>query len=127
MRRHTGLLAVGAAAVLTLGGSSAYAAIAGGPVDASGLIYGCFTNVAIHGTHALVLQDAGTTCPKGTTAVSWSQQGPAGPQGPQGPQGAAGAAGQQGPPGTGATVTPLPPGDSNCPDGGAKVRMAAPP
>jgi hypothetical protein len=29
-----------------------------------------------------VLQDAGTRCPKGTTAIAWNQQGPAGPPGP---------------------------------------------
>ncbi|MGB6455899.1 MAG: hypothetical protein WBH47_15605 [Streptosporangiaceae bacterium] len=99
-------------------------------------ITGCYTNAEVNGSHALVLQDAGTSCPKGTSAVTWGQQGPAGPagqagaagpQGPAGPTGptgqtgAAGAAGQAGAPGTGATVTPLFPGDPNCASGGVMV------
>jgi hypothetical protein len=36
------------------------------------------------------MQDTGTTCPKGSTAVSWNQQGPAGATGPQGPAGSDG-------------------------------------
>jgi hypothetical protein len=36
------------------------------------------------------LQDAGTTCPKGTTAISWNQQGPAGSTGSPGRAGADG-------------------------------------
>lgn len=121
MRTRTGLIATGAAIALSIGGSTAYAAIAGGPVDSSGVIYGCFTNVAIKGTHALVLQDAGTTCPRGTTAVSWNEQGQPGVAGPTGPTGATGATGAQGPAGPGATVKSLASGDTNCPNGGALV------
>ncbi len=99
MRTRTVLFATGAAIALTIGGSTAYAAIAGGPVDSSGVVHGCYTNQALNGSHVFVLQDAGTNCPKGTTAISWSQQGPAGATGPQGPAGPTGPAGPIGPPG----------------------------
>jgi hypothetical protein len=56
-------------------------------VDSNGIIHGCVSNAAINGTHALVVQDTGSPCPKGTTELDWRQQGPAGPQGPQGPPG----------------------------------------
>ena len=69
------------ALALVAGGTAAGAAITGGPVDGSGVIHGCWTNAAINGTHVFVLQDAGTACPKGTTAISWNQRGPAGPAG----------------------------------------------
>ena len=132
------LIATGATLVLIAGSTTAYAAIAG-PVDSSGVIHGCYTNKAINGTHALVLQDSSTNCPNGTTAISWNQQGPTGATGPQGPAGPAGATGPQGPagpqgpqgpkgdkgdtgaPGTGATVAPLASGDPNCATGGASV------
>jgi hypothetical protein len=78
--------------VLGTGSTAAYATLAGGPVDSSGVIHGCWTNAAINGTHVFVLQDAGTTCPKGTTAISWNQQGQQGPSAPPGP-GPAGPAG----------------------------------
>jgi len=107
MRARTALLGIGGAIALTIGGSTAYAAIAGGPVDASGVVHGCYTNAEVNGSHALVLQDAGTTCPKGTTAVSWNEQGSAGATGPQGPAGPTGTQGPAGPAGaagaTGAT------------------------
>lgn len=74
MRTRMVLVATGAAATLAIGGT-AYGAVAGGPVDSSGVVDGCYANLAIKGSHALVLQDAGTTCPKGTTAVTWNQQG----------------------------------------------------
>jgi hypothetical protein len=54
-----------------------------------------------------VLQDADTTCPKGTTAVTWNQQGPTGPAGQQGPKGDTGAqgpAGNDGAAGPGTTI-----------------------
>src|SRR5690348_5248218 len=85
--------------VLLAAGTAAGAAIASGPVDGSGVIHGCWTNTAINGSHAFVLQDAGTTCPKGTTAISWNQQGPAGPVGPVGPIGPPGPKGDTGSPG----------------------------
>ncbi len=99
MRAPMMVVATGAAAAFAVGGT-AYGAVADGPVDSSGVVNGCYANLAIKGSHALVLQDAGTTCPKGTTAVTWNQQGPtgpAGPQGPQGPQGPKGDTGAQGP------------------------------
>jgi Collagen triple helix repeat (20 copies) len=89
---------VSAFAVLAAG-TSAGAAITGRPVDGSGVIHGCWTNAALNGTHVFVLQDAGTTCPKGTTAISWNQQGPTGPTGPAGPVGLAGPIGPPGPKG----------------------------
>jgi hypothetical protein len=106
MRNRTALLAAGFAAVLVAGGGTALAAAASsGPVS-GGVVYGCYTNAAINGSHALVLQNAGTgggppTCPSGTTEVSWNQTGP---QGIPGATGATGATGPQGPIGlTGAT------------------------
>lgn len=98
------IVITGAAALaLAAGGTAAGAAIAAGPVDSSGVIHGCWTNAAINGTHAFVLQDAGTNCPKGSTAISWNQQGPAGA------------------PGTGATVASLASGNANCAPGGASI------
>ena len=117
------LISAGAGLALLAAGTTAGAAIAGGPIDSSGVVYGCWTNTAINGSHAFVLQDAGTTCPKGTTAISWNQQGPAGPagsQGPQGPKGDPGAQGSPGPPGSpgpqgdpGPQGPPGPPGTSS--------------
>jgi hypothetical protein len=91
-------LITGAVSVaLVAGGTAAGAAIASGPVDGSGVIHGCWTNAAIGGTHVFVLQDAGTSCPKGTTAISWNQTGPAGPAGATGSAGPAGNTGAAGP------------------------------
>jgi hypothetical protein len=104
MRARTALIAIGGTIALTIGGSAAYATVAAGPVSSSGVVSGCFTNAEVNGSHALVLQDTGTTCPKGTTAVSWNEQGPAGPVGPAGAVGATGPAGPAGPAGaTGST------------------------
>lgn len=98
-RRITGRAAVVVGAVLVLlGGGAAIAATASSPVS-SGVIDGCYTNAEVNGSHVIVLQDAGTGCPKGTTAVSWNEQGAAGATGPQGPAGATGATGAQGPAG----------------------------
>jgi hypothetical protein len=117
-RSATILISAGAGLVLLAGGATAGAAITG-PVDGSGVIHGCWTNGAINGTHVFVLQDAGTNCPKGTTAISWNQQGPAGPTGPAGaagatgPAGPAGATGPAGPKGdTGAQGAAGPAGDT---------------
>ena len=95
------LISAGTGLVLLSAGTAAGAAIAGGPVDGSGVIYGCFTTRAASGLHALVLQDVGTTCPSGTTAIRWNQQGPQGPAGPKGDTGA------QGPAGTTGTAGPM--------------------
>jgi hypothetical protein len=87
-RLRTILIGAGSAFVLMASGGIAYAAIASsGPVDSSGAVHGCYTNQAANGSHVVVLQDAGTTCPKGTTAITWSAAGPTGPAGPQGPAG----------------------------------------
>ena len=68
------------ALVLIAGASAATAAVmSSGPVDSSGVIHGCYSNEAFNGSHVFVLQDAGTSCPRGTTAISWNEQGPAGP------------------------------------------------
>jgi hypothetical protein len=99
------------AGALAMGGGAAYAAVASsGPVSSTGVVTACYTNAEVNGSHVVVLQDAGTSCPKGTTAVSWDQTGPAGaagPAGPAGPVGTAGATGATGPAGpigpTGAT------------------------
>jgi hypothetical protein len=99
------IIITGAAALaLVAGGTAAGAAIASGPVSSSGVIDGCYTNAEVNGSHVFVLQDQGTACPKGTTAISWNQTGPAGPAGPQGPTGATGLTGATGATGlTGAT------------------------
>jgi hypothetical protein len=92
----------GAAVTLTAGGAAVGAALASSPVDASGVIHGCYSNVDVGGSRAFFLQDANKKCPSGTTAISWNQtgpQGPAGPAGPTGPAGAAGATGATGPAG----------------------------
>src|SRR5580704_6374466 len=92
MRTRTGLLAIGGAIALTVGGGTAYATIAASPVS-SGVITGCYTNAEVNGSHVFVLQDAGTSCPKGTTAVSWNQTGSAGATGATGATGPAGPMG----------------------------------
>jgi hypothetical protein len=148
--RLRNIVIIGATALaLAAGGTAAGAAIAGNPVSSSGVIDGCWTNAEINGSHAFVLQDQGTACPKDTTAISWNQKGPAGPAGatgptgPAGPTGATGPAGAQGlpgptgpvgpqgpigntgppgPPGTGATVTTIASGNGNCPNGGAEIQ-----
>jgi hypothetical protein len=89
------VLTAAAALALVAGGTAVGASIAG-PVDGSGVIHGCYDS----GGNVKVI-DASATCPKGYTALNWSQTGPQGTQGPQGP---AGPAGSQGPKGdTGAT------------------------
>jgi hypothetical protein len=108
---RTILIATGSAFVLVASGGIAYAAVSSGPVDSSGAVHGCYTNQAVNGSHVVVLQDAGTTCPKGTTAITWSaagQAGPAGPAGAAGPTGPAGAKGDTG--ATGATGSAGPAG-----------------
>lgn len=76
-----GLIITGVAALVIGGGGSALAVqLTRGPIDASGVIHGCYTSSAVHGTHTFVLMNAGESCPKGTTAISWNQKGPAGPK-----------------------------------------------
>lgn len=102
MNRRLGLLAAaGAVALVVAVGGTALAAGAssGGPVSSSGVITGCYTAPNKEGSSQLTLQNAGTNCPSGESAVSWSEQGPTGPQGPVGPQGATGPQGPAGPAG----------------------------
>jgi hypothetical protein len=103
-RSATILISAASGFVLLAAATAAGAAIAG-PIDSSGVIYGCYTTKANNaGSHTLVLQDVGTTCPANTTAIKWNQTGPQGPAGPVGPAGPIGPAGPQGPKGdTGAT------------------------
>lgn len=117
LSRRTALITLGAASVLLIGGGAAGAAVAAsGPVDASGVIHGCYTTESLNGSHVFVLQNAGTTCPKGTTAVSWNGQGATGPAGPAGPTGATGATGAIGAPGpTGPAGTAGPIGNTGPP------------
>jgi hypothetical protein len=116
MRMRMALIAAGISGILAVGGGTAYAAVSS-VVDSSGVIHGCVSNGAVHGTHILVVHEVGTPCPSGTTELTWSQQGPAGLAGPPGPKGdtgatgPAGAKGDTGAPGAdGAQGTPGPPG-----------------
>jgi hypothetical protein len=95
-RLRTVLIGTGAALALVAGGTAAYA-VTTGPIDSSGVIHGCYTTTATNGSHKIVLQNVGTNCPSGTTAIKWNQKGPAGPQGIQGPQGPPGPQGPAGP------------------------------
>lgn len=82
-----------AAAVVLAGGGAALATIP----DSGGVIHGCYS--AKDGTLRVIDTDAGQTCAKGETALSWNQQGPQGPAGPTGPAGPAGPQGSPGPQG----------------------------
>jgi hypothetical protein len=93
------IIIAGATTLVLAAGTSIAAAAAmssASPVDSSGDIHGCWTNSGLNGSHVFVLQDAGTSCPKGTTAISWNEQGPAGSTGPTGPAGPSGPAGSTG-------------------------------
>lgn len=87
-RLRTIMIATGATIAL-IGTGTAYAAVAG-PIDSSGVIHGCYKTTATANSHAVVLDDAGTACPSGYTAIKWNQKGPTGPTGPQAPAGPAG-------------------------------------
>jgi hypothetical protein len=77
-----GLIVVAATGLLVGGGGIAFATVAAsGPIDGSGVIHGCYTNAAINGSHVIVLQNAGTNCPSGTTAITWGSQGTNGTNG----------------------------------------------
>jgi hypothetical protein len=96
-----------AALALVAGGTAAGAAIAAGPVDGAGVIHSCMSPATLNGTHLVELQDVGTSCPQGWTAVTWNQTGPpgaTGPTGPQGPIGLTGAVGPAGPAGASAGI-----------------------
>jgi hypothetical protein len=100
MRLRNIVITGATALALVAGGTAAGAAIASSPVSSSGVIDGCYTNAEVNGSHVFVLQDQGTSCPKGTTAIEWNQTGLQGPAGPAGPAGATGATGPAGPPGS---------------------------
>jgi hypothetical protein len=102
MNKRFGLLAAGglAVALVAVGGTALAASTS--PVSSAGTITGCYSNAEVSGAHAVELQDGGTSCPKGWSAISWDQtgpQGPAGATGATGPAGPAGATGLAGPPG----------------------------
>jgi hypothetical protein len=122
--RPTRTVAIAGAVTLFLaaGTAVAVAAVVASPVS-SGTISGCYSNAELNGSHVFVLQDAGTNCPKGTTPISWNQQGapgsagapgPSGPSGPVGATGPSGLAGVAGSPGiagpSGPSGPPGPPG-----------------
>ena len=95
------LLVAGIPSLLLAIGGVAGAAITASPVS-GGVIYGCYAKSTVNGAHSLILQNKGTSCPEGDTAISWTERGAAGPAGmagPVGPQGPAGSAGQAGPTG----------------------------
>ena len=87
--------------VLLAAGATAGAAVAAvaGPVDSAGVIHACYANTTGNGQHAVLLENVGTPCPAGMTAITWNQQGAAGAAGPAGPAGAVGPAGPAGPAG----------------------------
>jgi hypothetical protein len=141
--RLTRTTAIAGAVTLLLGTGTAVAAAAvmssPSPVSSSGVIDACWTNAAVNGSHIIVLQNQGTTCPSGTTPIQWNEQGPSGapgPTGPSGPPGSAGAAGSPGPTGpSGPAGAPGPsgpsgpagsPGANGSPGAGAVVADSAP-
>ncbi len=111
------LIAGATALALAAGTGAATAAIMSSrtPVDSSGVIHGCYTNTAANGSHAFRLQDAGTSCRKGTTAIAWNQQGPARPSVDIGTvtwdAGSCSLSNLSGPSQAGLTVAPNTPGD----------------
>lgn len=100
--RKNAMIGVSALVLLT-GGSAAGAAVTNSPIDGSGVIHGCYRTKDRGGSYAVRLQNAGTSCPPGYTAISWNQQG------------------HPGPAGSGAVVQSLSPGDTSCADGGASI------
>ena len=93
--KRSAIIAVTAASGLALlaGGTAAGAAIAG-PVGGDGTIHGCYD---VGGNVKVV--DASAACPKGYTALNWSQAGPKGPAGAPGAKGDTGDTGPAGPQG----------------------------
>ena len=76
------LVTAGAVIVLLSGGTAVLAATASSPVGPGGVIHGCYATAGTNGSHPLVLQNTGSSCPAGDTAIKWNKQGPAGPAGP---------------------------------------------
>lgn len=90
------LVIAGAVTVLIGAGTSAFALLTG-PVGSNGVIHGCYATAGANGSHLLKLQNVGTSCPAGETAIEWNKKGPGGPAGASGPQGPQGPAGPPGP------------------------------
>jgi hypothetical protein len=85
--RTSRFMITGAAVVALLSGGAAAGAAAVGPIDSSGVIHGCYYPANTNGSRKIVLQNTGTNCPRGTSAIKWNRTGPAGPAGPAGPPG----------------------------------------
>jgi hypothetical protein len=66
------------------------------PSGSDGVINACYSS---DGSLRVIDKDAGKTCNKGWTELSWNQTGPQGPQGLPGQNGEVGAPGPQGPQG----------------------------
>ena len=98
MMRRTAIAGGVLATVMAIGAGTAYA-VTSSVVDSAGVIHGCVSNASAAGTRVLVVHDTNSPCPKGTTELDWSQQGPAGPAGPQGDAGLQGQTGDAGAPG----------------------------
>ena len=96
MKRHSIIAAAAAALAVVAGGTAAGAAVMAGPIDSSGVIHGCYYPATSSGSHRVVLQNTGRSCPHGTTAISWNRTGPRGATGLQGLPGIQGPPGQQG-------------------------------
>jgi len=102
------IIAAAVTVTLAAGTSVAVAAViaSSSPVSSSGVIDGCYAKAEINGSHVFMLQDQGTSCPKGTIPISWNEVGPSGapgsigPTGPTGPPGSIGPTGPTGPPGS---------------------------
>ena len=60
MRRARILLAAASGLALAGGGTAVAAVTASAPVDSAGAVHGCWTTQALNGTHAFLMQDAGT-------------------------------------------------------------------
>jgi Collagen triple helix repeat (20 copies) len=104
------IVITGASALALLGGGTAAGAVvAASPVGSNGVIHGCWTNAGKGGSHAIVLQNAGTKCAKGSIAISWNEKGPQGPAGKAGATGPAGKAGATGPAGKAGATGPAGP------------------
>jgi hypothetical protein len=112
------IVITGAAVLALVAGGTAAGAAAAGPIDSSGVIHGCYYPANASGSDKVVLQNVGTNCPSGTTAIKWNQKGPAGPAGPAGPQGPPGPQGGPGPQG--------PPGPSGVSQGYTYLRQYDP-
>ena len=69
------------ATTFAVGGGATGAVVANHGVVTSGVIHACYTTRATRGgSHVVVLQNSGTRCPSGFTAITW----PAGPPCPPG-------------------------------------------